>query len=279
MSGRAGDRPARDRLAYLWNQRNALSKAEWAEFYDLLTHDVWTRVNIRPICDALLIEPRDARHDCFIAKILGPARGTRAGSGKTIEPDGIIAYLVRTLQNYLLEQLRRQGADRGSASKVINLTEEEWGSLVDDRVPDAEEASNPLLTAEFERRLRGDVLPQAREFVQQLEDADLVLLKCWYASNPQPALYWFSRIVKNPDYRARRLGLNPCSREFLDYGKTRIGRWAADLGLNLARDRYAEIHIILEMITAVALSEQTVDCAELDIGPPASLRGDGQRPD
>jgi hypothetical protein len=61
---------------------------------------VWTRVNVRSICDALLIEPRDARHDCFIAKILGPARGTRAGSGKTIEPDGIVAYLVRILQNY-----------------------------------------------------------------------------------------------------------------------------------------------------------------------------------
>jgi hypothetical protein len=119
----------------------------------------------------------------------------------------------------------------GQRSTVVNLTEEEWGSLVDDRVPDAEEVSNPLLTAEFERRLRDDVLPQAREFVQQLEHADLVLLKCWYASNPQPALYWFSRIVKNPDYRARRLGLNPCSREFLDYGKTRIGRVGCGPGL------------------------------------------------
>jgi hypothetical protein len=279
MNSRAENEPARDRLAHLWNHRSVLSKAEWTEFYDLLTREVWTRVNVRSICDALLIEPRDARHDCFIAKILGPARGTRAGSGKTIEPVDIVAYLVRIFKNYLQDQLRRQGVDRGSSSTVVNLTEEEWGSLVDDRVLDAAEVSNPLLTAEFERRLRDDVLPQAEEFVQQLEHADLVLLKCWYASNPQPALYWFSRIVKNPDYRARRLGLNPCSREFLDYGKTRIGRWAADLGLNLARDRYAEIHTTLEMITAVALSEQTVDCSELDIGPPASPRGDGQRPD
>jgi DNA-directed RNA polymerase specialized sigma24 family protein len=279
MSGRAEDRSTPDRLAYLWNHRNALNKAEMAEFYQLLTGHVWTRVNVRSICDTLLIEPRDARHDCFIAKILGPARGSRSGSGKAIEPDSIVAYLVRILQNYLQDQLRRQRVDRGSGNTVVNLTEEEWGSLVDDRVPGAEEVSNPLLTAEFERRLHNDVLPQARQFVQQLEHADLVLLKCWYANNPQPALYWFSRIVKNPDYRARRLGLNPCSREFLDYGKTRIGKWAADMGLNLARDRYAEIHAILEKITAVALSEQTVDCAELDIGPPASPRGDGQRPD
>jgi len=279
MKDRAGDRSTPDRLAYLWNHRNVLGKEEWIEFYELLTRNVWPRVNVRSICDSLLIEPRDARHDCFVEKVLVPARYKTAGSGKEIKPDIIVSYLVRVFRHYLLDQLRRQNTHTDSGCCIVNLTEEEWDYLIDGRVLDAEEVSSPLFTAEFERRLRNDVLPHATDFVQQLEQDDLVLLKCWYASNPQPALYWFKRIVKNPDYRARRLGLNPCSREFLDYAKTRIGKWAADLGLSLAWDRYAEIHVILEMIARVALTVQTVDCSELDIGPPASSRGDGQRPD
>ena len=274
MNRRAEDTQMRDRLAYLWNHRTALDKAEMAEFYQLLTSHVWTRANVRSICDALRIDSRDARHDCFVNKILVPARGERTGAGKEIQSDGIIAYLNTTFANYLNDELRRQ-----KAAPVTTLTDEEWGSLPTGQSPGTEDVSNPLLSAEFERRLEHDVLPQATAFVQQLEQADLVLLKCWYAKTPRPALYWFKRIVKNPDYRARRLGLNVCSREFLDYGKTRIGKWAAALGLSLARDRYEEIHEILEKITDVALREQAVDCSELDIGPPASSRGDGQRPD
>jgi len=272
MNRRAEDTQIRDRLAYLWNYRNALNKAEMAEFYQLLTSHVWTRANVRSLCDTLRIEPRDARHDCFVDKILVPARGKRAGSGKEIAPDGIIGYLNKTLRNYLISESR-------GCKEIIITDPPPDGGAPTGQTPGTDEPSNPPVSPEFERRLLNDVLPRATEFLQYLEQDDLVLLKCWYAKKPQPALYWFKRVVKNPDYRARRLGLRQCSREFLDYGKTRIGKWAAALGLNLARDRYVEIEFTLEMITVVALKDHKVDCSTLDIGPPASSQGDGQRAD
>jgi hypothetical protein len=267
MSEHVIDSATRERLADLWNRRHNLRKPEWLEFYELLTGRVWTRVNIHSQCARLLIEPSDARHDCFISRILTPARGESSTASTSVTSADIVGYLVKMLQRYLLDQLRRSNTARGG-SQVINLGEEEWNALLESRGSGETDVTSPLLTAEFERRLRDEVLPAAEEFIRTLEREDLILLKCWYGQDPRPPLSWFGRIMPNPDFRARRLGLNLCRREYLDFGNTRIGRWARSLGLSLARDRYAEIHVILETIRLSALMEQTLQCASLDIGPP-----------
>jgi hypothetical protein len=269
MTGERIDPGTCERLAHLWNHRHELRKPEWLEFYELLTQQVWPRVNVRPICRRLLVDPADARHDCFVNKVYAPSRGSVSAASTDVAPEKIVGYFVLMLRRYLVDQLRRQDVDRGGAA-VINLTDAEWNVLIHDHSTVAEATGAPLLTAEFERRLRDDVMTRAREFMSGLEREDRILLKCWYAQNPQPPLYWFGRIMSSPDYRARRLGLNPCRSEYVDYGKTRIGKWARSLGLDLARDRYAEVHVVLEMLKALASMDQTIDCSELTIGPPPS---------
>ena len=273
MTTEAIDRDTCERLAYLWNHRSELRKPDWLELYELLTQRVWPRVSIGPMCQKLLIKPSDARHDCYISKVYLPSLGIGSAASTTVPSDEIVGYFVLVIRRYLIDQLRRQGVDRGGTS-VINLTEVQWRTLVHDRSTVADATGSPLLTAEFERKLRDDILPGTTQFIRELEREDLILLKCWYSTDPQPPLYWFGQLMSSPDYRARRLGLNPCRSEYIDYGKTRIGKWARGLGLDLARDRYAEIHMILEMVKALASMNQTIDCSELIIGPPPP-RADG----
>jgi hypothetical protein len=258
-----------ERLACLWNGRHDLDKAEWLEFYDLVTRQVWVRANIRSLCHALLLEPRDALHDCFVEKVLTPARGGRRAKRTPIEPEAIVGYLTLMLHRYLIDQLRRQDVDRGGR-QVINLGDEQWASLLERGLASSTEPEVPALSTRFVRWLRQQALPAARDFVRQLDREELVLLKCWYAGQPRPPLSWFGRLMPNPDYRARRLGINPCRREYVDFRRTRIGKWADHLGVSLARNRYPEIHAVLEMLRVLASREQEVDCAALDIGPPAT---------
>ena len=256
-----------ERLAGLWNGRHELDKSEWLEFYDLMTRQVWVRANIRSLCHALLLEPRDALHGCFVEKVLTPARGGQRATGTLIGPDAIVGYLTLMLHRYLIDQLRRQDVDRGGP-QVINLSDEQWASLLDRGLASSTEPDIPALSARFARWLQQQALPAARDFVRELDREELILLKCWYGYQPRPPLSWFGRLMPNPDYRARRLGINPCRRDYVDFRRTRIGKWADRLGVSLARNRYLEIHAVLEMLRVLASREQEVDCAALDIGPP-----------
>jgi hypothetical protein len=267
MTAEGLGRDVSERLAHLWNCRHRLAKPEWIEFYELLTRRVWVRANVRSLCDELLIEPRDAFHGCFVDKILTPARSGRGNAATLVEPEAIVGYLMRILRHYLIEQLRRQDVDRGG-NQVINLDEDQWLHLIDGATAGTADHEVLDLSTGFQEWIRNEALPSAQTFIRQLDRDDLILLKCWYGCRPQPALYWFARIMPNPDYRARRLGINPCTRDFLDFGRTRIGKWAGGFGVSLARNRYSEIHVVLEMLKVLASREQAVDCAALDIGPP-----------
>lgn len=268
------------RLADLWNRRQDLSKAEMVEFYEVLTGQVWRRVNIASICRALMTEPADARHTCFIEKVLKPAR--RTGTDESpLTAERAAGFFTLMLKNFLQDELRRQNVDRGGGGQgqVVSLSDDAVAESMAGPGAANAEVELPVLGAEFARRLQVEILPLVEEFVRSLERDDRILLKCWYGKKPPPALSWFKSVMPYPDFRARRLGLNPCKTDYLDYEKTRVGKWARSLQLSLSRDRYEEILVILEMLRIVASRDETIDCAQLPLGPPPPASGAGRAAD
>lgn len=223
--------PDHARIVDYWNRRaNGLSEPEWSDFYRLVMPVLLrTRLPARFSSDA---QRRDLANLFFQDKILLNAASTRAGP--LLHVRALHGYLKRYALDLLGEALQGEPLDPGLAAAPA--------------------------TTGHERLLReagidtGMAMHSADGFLARLAPGEIAYLSLHTCSDeqerePVSAIARRFSLGTAFHHKARRLGITRSKGEsYRDYGKTSIGRWMLDVGVEMDLDWREEIAALLTML-------------------------------
>ena len=210
------------RLTPLWENREALTEAEWEELYRLV-FGILSKSNP----SILRSLPESKEHyiqDFFLLKVFEPAKHNSASPHG---PNELCSYF----NNYLIDVYRSAGLR--TTELVENYDE------VERTCEHARDYATPTDGEFFDYGIsHQDVHQRAQTFLDQLDDIGRIYLALHACSDAPEPLYKLAERLRIPSYhyRAHQLGITRKKGEFGEgYESTQIGSWLTkELGLDLS---------------------------------------------
>lgn len=244
------------RLNDLWDRRGKLSKTEWEELFKII-YKILKKPNnkIKSFLNSLENELDDYINEFFISKVL-TKDGTRNKTNT--------GYLLGFFYNFLIDKLNSErkhkdgkvyfdddstdSNDNKRSAKISEIEDEQSFNFSADILEET------LIYHNFTRQ---QLTESAKQFFTELQQWQQQVLGLYLCSNSAMPLAQFQEqyAVTATYYKVRQLGVVQTVAALPDdYPNTKIGRWITQtLGLDLCRDNYEMLGIVLQILCLVAL--------------------------
>jgi len=242
-------------LIALWQKRDQLDEAQWAQLYHLMTQVI--KGGRYPQLASLPDSIEDYIQEFIYYKAFETARREEMGGGQLYYENALRTYFRR----FLIDLLRK--ANRENTVPLPPEDSNQDVPLEDDNQDVPLEDSNqdvPLEddTQEATKELwQKEVAKSAKDFLQDSENWVRLYLGLHTCAEPRLALSKLAARyqIASYHYKARQLGITRHKNDSLqDYEKTLLGAWLKSLGLSLQQDKAATIENAFKILCDEALS-------------------------